>query len=87
MSESELDILYPIPTHRALEAIDDVCDAQEDSTDVTLQPGAGPQLLLAKAGHKPEILSLHLRIGFEEPENITCNKADIHITHHFMLMG
>ena len=47
-----------------------MCDAQEDSADVTLQPGAGPQLLLGQAGHKPEILSLHLRIGFKEPEDL-----------------
>ena len=47
-----------------------MCDAQEDSADVTLQPGAGPQLLLGQAGHKPEILSLHLRIGFKEPEEL-----------------
>ena len=60
------------PPHRALQSIDDVCDAQDDSTDVTLQPGTSPQLLLAQAGHKPEILSLHLRVGFEEPENNAC---------------
>ena len=47
-----------------------MCDAQEDSADVTLQPRAVPQLLLGQAGHKPEILSLHLRIGFKEPEQL-----------------
>ena len=42
-------------------------DAQEHPAGVTLQPGTVPQLLLAQAVQEPEILSLHLRVGLEEP--------------------